>query len=271
MSKKLSFPRPSLSKALATAMLGWVVFAPALAATPEEEGLAIAEEADRRDKGFGDWTADVVMTLTNRSGQSSERHMRMSVLEVQEDGDKSLIVFDRPRDIDGTALLSFAHKVEDDDQWLYLPALKRVKRISSSNQSGSFVGSEFAYEDLTAQEVEKYTYKKVGEETLNGVETFVVERVPAYDGSGYTRQVTWIDQEHYRLLKVDFYDRKESLLKTLEFKGYQQYLDQFWRADEMVMTNHQTGKGTTLSWDNYRFQSGLSDSDFSVNALKRQR
>ena len=92
-----------------------------------------------------------------KQGQESRRQLRVQVLEVSDDGDKSLFVFDEPRDVQGTAFLIHAHREDADDQWLYLPALKRVKRISSANRSGSFMGSEFAYEDMTAQEVEKFT------------------------------------------------------------------------------------------------------------------
>ena len=128
------------------------------AESPEEKGLAIAREADRRDTGFGDSTANLLMVLRNRHGQESVRNIRVRTLEVEGDGDKSLSIFDNPKDVKGTAFLTFGHKVGDDDQWLYLPALKRVKRISSRNKSGSFMGSEFAYEDISSPEVEKYTY-----------------------------------------------------------------------------------------------------------------
>ncbi len=250
-----------------------LVFAPALlnAETPEEKGLAIAREDDRRDNGFGDFTSDMVMTLKNRHGEESRRIIRNRTLEVEGDGDKSLVIFDEPRDVKGTALLNFAHKTGNDDQWLYLPALKRVKRISSANKSGSFMGSEFAYEDVTSQEVEKYTYKWIRDETHEGMECFVFERYPAYQNSGYTRQVVWLDKAEYRLLKIDFYDRKNALLKTLTHRGYQKYLDKFWYPDEMYMENHQSGKTTLLVWSNYKFQNGLEDSDFNKNSLKRAR
>jgi len=143
---------------------------PVSAETPEEKGLAIAIEDDKRDNGFLDFTANMVMVLKNRQGEESRRFIRNKTLEVDGDGDKSLIIFDKPRDIKGTALLNFTHKTGNDDQWLFLPALKRVKRISSSNKSGSFMGSEFAYEDVTSQEVEKYTYKWIRDETLDGKE-----------------------------------------------------------------------------------------------------
>ncbi|HIE54069.1 MAG TPA: outer membrane lipoprotein-sorting protein, partial [Chromatiaceae bacterium] len=192
-------------------------------------------------------------------------------LEVEGDGDKTLIVFDEPRDVKGTALLTFSHKVEDDDQWLYLPALKRVKRIASRNKSGPFMGSEFAYEDLASQEVEKYTYKYIRDDEYEGRPVFVIERYPVSQYSGYTRQLVWVDKERYIPLKISFYDRKNSLLKTLVFRSYKQYLDRYWRAGEMFMENHQTGKSTLLTWKDYRFRTGLTDADFTRNSLKRAR
>jgi outer membrane lipoprotein-sorting protein len=197
--------------------------------------------------------------------------MCITTLEVQDDGDKSLIVFDDPKDVKGTAFLSHTHSLTPDDQWLYLPALKRVKRISSSNKSGPFVGSEYAYEDLSSQEVEKYKYKWLRDETLDGRDCFVIERYPQYEYSGYTRQIVWLDKIMYQPLKLDFYDRKDTLLKTLLFIDYKQYLDQYWRPDSMQMTNHQSGKSTTLSWTNYQFKIGLTDRDFDNNTLKRAR
>ncbi|HID45579.1 MAG TPA: outer membrane lipoprotein-sorting protein [Chromatiaceae bacterium] len=243
----------------------------ALAETPEEKGLAIAQEVDRRDTGWNDFHAQMSMLLKNRHGEESLRQMRVKSLEVQGDGDKSLIVFDEPRDVKGTALLTFSHKVKDDDQWLYLPALKRVKRIASRNKSGPFMGSEFAFEDLASQEVEKYTYKYIRDDVLDGKAVFVIERYPVSKYSGYTRQVVQVDQAEYIPLKIEFYDRKNALLKVLVFRGYKQYLDKYWRADEMFMENRQTGKSTLLTWKDYKFRTGLKDSDFTRNSLKRTR
>jgi len=243
-----------------------------IAETPEEKGLAIAMEVDSRDKGFKDLTSNMLMVLKNRHGQESTRRMRMKALEVDGDGDKSLTIFDTPKDVKGTAFLNFTHKTGDDDQWLYLPALKRVKRISSRNKSGSFMGSEFAYEDISSQEVEKYTYKWIREEEYNGQDCFIVEYYPVdKKNSGYTRQVSWIEKQEYRIHKVEYFDRKNSHLKTLTFKGYKKYLDRFWRADEMTMVNHLNGKSTRLEFSDYKFQTGLKDRDFSKNSLKRAK
>ncbi len=239
--------------------------------TPEERGLEIAREADARDTGFGDSVAELEMVLQNRHGESSNREMKMKTLEVSGDGDKTLIHFDRPRDVKGTAFLSFTHRVGPDDQWLYLPALSRVKRISSNNKSGPFVGSEFAYEDLSSQEVEKYTYRYIRDEVYEGQDCFVVERYPVDPKSGYTRQVVWFDKQEYRSLKIDFYDRKDALLKTLVFLDYQQYLNRYWRADRMEMVNHQTGKRTDLIWKNYVFGNGFTERDFDQRSLRNTR
>ena len=247
------------------------LFSISWAEMPEEKGLAIAIAADKRDTGFETQTADLVMTLRNRQGQESTRYIRTRTLEVEGDGDKTLSIFDRPADIKHTAVLTYSHGLEPDDQWLFLPALKRVKRINSRNKSGPFVGSEFAFEDLGSQEVEKYSYKYLRDEVCGEWKCFVIERYPEYEYSGYTRQITWIDQSEYRIVKVQFYDRKNSLLKTLTYSGYQEYLNYFWRPDEMFMENHQTGKTTSLKWANYKFKTKLKERDFNPNALPRLR
>jgi len=243
----------------------------AWAETPEEKGLAIVKEADKRDTGWKDMTANMKMTLTNKQGQESVREIRIRSMEVSGDGDKSMSIFDTPPDVKGTAFLSYTHALDADDQWLYLPALKRVKRISSRNKSGPFMGSEFAYEDIASQEVEKYTYKFIKEDSIDGRKAFVVERYPAYKYSGYSKSVAWIDEEMYQPLKIDFYDRKNELLKTLTPKDYKQYLSKFYRASSMTMVNHVSHKSTTLEWNDYKFDNGLSDRDFDRNSLKNAR
>ena len=155
-----------------------------LAQTAEQRGLEIAIEADHRDSGFHDSRASLQMVLRNKQGGESIREIRVRTLEQQDDGDKSLTIFDQPADVKGTNFLSFTHKSGPDDQWLYLPALKRVKRISSRNKSGPFMGSEFAYEDLSSQEVEKFTYKYLRDENCESMNCFVIERDPVDKYSG---------------------------------------------------------------------------------------
>lgn len=241
---------------------------------PDNEiGLMIAKEIDARDNGFDNTEAELTMTLKNAYGEESVRKLRNKTLEIADvsKGDKTLVVFDHPRDIAGTAFLTFSNILEADDQWLFLPALKRVKRISSKNKSGPFMGSEFAYEDISSQEVEKYTYKYLGEDSCGNDKCFKIERFPTYKHSGYTRQIAWIDMERFIPIKMDYYDRKNSLLKTQLFEEYHQYEDKYWRTGNMLMNNHQNGKSTTLRASNYIFRSNLQESDFTKAKLKRLR
>lgn len=243
----------------------------AAAETPQARGLAIAIEADRRDSGYRDIIAKLTMVLRNRQGQESIRQLRRRTLEVTDDADKSLDIFDQPRDVKGTAILTYAHALEPDEQWIYLPELKRVKRISTANKSGPFMGSEFSYEDIADQAVDKYTYVYLRDEVVDGHDCFVSELTPAYRHSGYTRQIEWLDKEMYQPRKVVYYDRQNTLLKTLTFEDYRQYMDRYWRPNEMLMENNQTGKTTRLIWTHYRFNTGLTDEDFNRNSLRRVR
>lgn len=237
----------------------------------ENRGFEISKEAKLRDTGWGDSQPSTRMILKNKKGEEDIRNTVSKTLEVIDDGDKSLTIFQQPRDVKGTAFLSFSHALKPDDQWMYLPSLKRVKRISSRNKSGPFMGSEFSFEDLSSFELEKYTYNFVKEESCQLGNCFVVEQFPKDKTSGYTKRVVWIDSSEYRIGKIDFYDRKEQLLKTLEFNDYKKYLDKFWRAHHQVMTNYQTGKSTVLALSDLKFATGLSDKDFNKNALKRAR
>jgi outer membrane lipoprotein-sorting protein len=243
------------------------------ASAPEARGLAIAGESDRRDRGWGDARADMKMILSNASGETSERALRFMMLETPDgnDGDWSLMIFDRPRDVEGTALLTYAHVKEADEQWLYLPAVKRVKRISSANKSGPFVGSEFSFEDFSTQQLGKFSYTWLRDEPCGELACHVVERRPQYENSGYTRQIAWIDTRDYQYRKIDYYDRKNALLKTLTYRDYKLYLDRFWRPQQLDMVNHETGKTTRLVWEAYSFQSGLNRNDFTTASLERAR
>lgn len=240
---------------------------PGAAQTAEDRGRAIAVEADRRVRGYSDYIAHLTMVLRSRDGSERRREMRIRGLELKGHGEKTLVVFEEPRDLAGTALLTFSRPEERDEQWLYLPALKRVKRLASSDQSGSFMGSEFAYEDVGSQEVANFTYRYLRDDTIAGAEAFVVERRPVDRSSGYLRQVVWVDKAEYRPLRIDYYDRRDALLKTLEFDDYRQHAGAYWRAGRMIMANHQTGRTTLLVWTDFEFGAGLRERDFDPAAL----
>ncbi|MCB1905878.1 MAG: outer membrane lipoprotein-sorting protein [Rhodocyclaceae bacterium] len=237
----------------------------------EARGLQIAQETDRRDAGFENSVADATMVLANRQGDESIRSFRMMTLEQSDDGDKTVAVFDQPADLAGSAVLTHSHALSADDQWLYLPAVRRVKRISSRNKAASFMGSEFAFEDLSAWEVRKYSYRYLREEAFDGADCFVVENTPAYEDSGYSKQIEWVDRTIYQPRKLEYYDRQGRLLKTMVFKGYRQYLGRHWRPAEQIMENHQTGRVTRVIWDAYRFKTDLTPYDFTPDAIARAR
>lgn len=245
----------------------------ALADEMVEKGYQLSQRSDQSDRGFISSISELKMVLRNATGAESTRVLKISTLEIPDEnfGDKSLVLFSSPRDINGTALLSHAKILDPDDQWLYLPALKRVKRISSANKSGPFVGSEFAFEDFTANELNKYTYRWLRTEACGEMTCDVIERFPQYENSGYTRQIAWVDQSVYQIRQLDFYDRKDSLLKTLFFKDYRLYDDAYWRSHHLHMKNHQTEKSTDLLYSNYQFNTGLDDKDFVKGMLKRLR
>ena len=181
-----------INTSLTIALAFGITFAGPIAAnTPAEQGFEIAARSDRSDVGFGDSRVGLQMILQNAAGQQSTRSLEIATLAKPDEsvGDKSLVLFVTPRDIEGTALLSHAKILDPDDQWLFLPALKRVKRIASSNKSGPFVGSEFAFEDFTAIELNKFDYRYVGTEACGDLTCDVIERTPRYENSGYTRQV----------------------------------------------------------------------------------
>ena len=237
------------------------------------QGFEIAARSDRSDRGFSDSKVKLKMILKTQSGKTTHRELEIATLENPDEnfGDKSLVVFSSPKDINGTALLSHAKILDPDDQWLFLPALKRTKRISSSNKSGPFVGSEFAFEDFTSLELNKYRYRYIREESFKGQMCDVIEAFPRYKNSGYKRQISWIDQQHFQVRKIEFYDRKNAPLKTLELNDYRHYKNKYWRAHQLVMKNHQTGKQTDLEYDNYHFEVGIRKQRFVSSRLARTR
>ena len=251
------------------AAVGMTASSSVVAQGAEDKGLAIARETDARDAGFGNWVATASMILRDKQGGEAVRTFRMMTLEQKDDGDRTVAVFDKPADLAGSAVLTYAHALVPDDQWLYLPEIKRVKRISSQNKAALFMGSEFAYEDLSSWEVKKYRYKYLRDETLDGRDCFVVENVPAYADSAYSKQIEWVDKEIYHPRRLDYYDRQGRLLKTLTFAGYQQYLGKHWRASEQLMQNHQTGKATQVLWGPYKFKSDIHESEFTPQGLAR--
>ncbi|MCP3972398.1 MAG: outer membrane lipoprotein-sorting protein [Rhodobacteraceae bacterium] len=244
----------------------------AVAETAEAKGLRIAKAASNRLGGYGDLSVSGEMILYSKGGATSERRFDAQWVESSGGGgSRSLLVFRWPGDIRNTALLTHTNAGSSDDQWLWLPSLARVRRISSSGRSGAFVGSEFAFEDMVDQEVDKFHHTWLRDAPCPASGTcHVIDRRPR-SKSGYSLQRIWVDTGHLRLQQVAYFDRRGAHLKTLTVSGYRLYQNRFWRASRMNMQNHLTGKRTVLKWRDYRFGNGLNRNQFMPNALKRIR
>lgn len=234
----------------------------------KNKGYQIAQKSEIYNQGFKGEESEMKMILLNASGEKIERRMLSKIKEIQIDGDRSLITFTWPADVKGTKMLTWTHKQGDDQQWLYLPAFKRVKRISSRNKSGSFMGSEFSYEDLSSQELEKFTYKYIKDDKANSREAWVIERFPSDKKSGYTKQVLWMDKEYLNATKLEYYDRKGDLLKTSIFSDYKKH-QKWWRAGKIIMHNHQTEKKSILTWTNRSLGKSFSSKIFNKRNLNK--
>ncbi len=229
------------------------------------EGKRIFLKADAMNNGYSSETARVKMTLISASDKKTIRQMKMKRLEMA-NGDRSMIHFLSPGDIRGTALLTWEKKRGSDLQWLYLPTGKRTKRISADNKSGSFVASEFSYEDIGSREIEKYRYKYLRDESFAGKPCFLVTRYPIDRNSGYSKLLCWVRKDNYQTIKIEFYDRKREHLKTLTITQLQK-IKGYWRGLHLSMDNVQTGKKTILQYSNLRVKAGLGKSAFTKSAL----
>jgi outer membrane lipoprotein-sorting protein len=247
---------------------------PAAAQNTADPGRRVAEAVENRDLGYGDSVAELTMILRNRAGNETTRELEIRLLENPEGGDKSLIRFDFPADIRGTALLTHPQPAGTDEQWLYLPANARIKRISSRNKSGAFVSSEFSFEDLADKQIDDFSYAYVREEACddgsgaNALRCDVIDRMPVDTHSAYSRQRVWADQSARRIHRIEYFDRRGTLLKTFTAEDFQLYSDRHWRPMQVAMHNQQTGNETILSYRSIRFGNGLSDESFHRNMLK---
>ncbi|MGI9280237.1 MAG: outer membrane lipoprotein-sorting protein [Endozoicomonas sp.] len=253
---------------IATFIFSWFFIHSVYAVDAAQQGLEIATEMVNRDSGYQSYSADALMTIQSANGDTAERKLMVKGKEQKDDGDQIITYFQSPRDISGTALLTYSHAIKADDQWLFLPSINRVKRISSNNRSGPFMGSEFAYEDMGSWELQKYRYELLGEKTEDGNTFWLLACYPQYKKSGYSKLIAWIDQTIYQPRKIEYFDRRGAPLKALKLSDYQQYTNKYWRAHTAKMSNLQSKRGTTLAWDNYQLGISVSDRQFKPNQLK---
>lgn len=238
--------------------------------TPGMTGDEIERRQDKMQSGYVGETRDMTLTLINAQGAQSVRKLAFNGFEGTTRHDKTLLVFSYPADMKGTMLLTHEQADKDDDQWLYLPAVKRVKRIASANQSGSFMGSEFAYEDLIVRQIDKYTFRYIGDEVIDGKDCYVIERIPKNKNSGYSRVVRWRMKDNLQELRTDYYDRKGELLKRRMMEGHR-LIDGFWRVRKISVVNVQTNKKSTITFDDVKLKVALPEQKFSVQQLGADR
>jgi outer membrane lipoprotein-sorting protein len=207
------------------------------------------------------------MILKNAQGVENVRELEFKKIEG-EDGDKSLLTFLYPDDLKGTKLLSFEVIGSDDKQWLYLPSLKRIKRISSRNKSGSFMASEFSYEDISSQNYKNYSYSGEAENVLkDGIKYYKIVRTPIDENSGYSKQIIWVEQANYLAKYGEYYDKQNRLLKKINFLEYKA-IDGIQRIVKINIENVQNGKSSSLTWDEDTIHSGITSGEISKRALK---
>lgn len=249
-----------VKKILVLASLATAVFA--------DEAYDIAARAEKTQRNFGDETVESTMQLIGANGSVVTRKTKNFTLERAGSRDYQLFQFLEPADVRGTSLLTHQDPKGDDSQWLYLPELRRVKRISSTGKTGSFMGSEFTYEDIGGNTLEKFTYKKLPDENYKGKDCYVLEKTPNYANSGYTRIKMWISKDNNLVLRQDFFDRKSSLLKIMTFEGHQKY-GNTWRSARISVENLQTKKKSVLDFTSRKMKSGLSADLFTERNLQR--
>ena len=251
--------------------------------SPETYGRQLADHADLFDTGWKDSYSKSKMTLYDATGDSVVRSTVQLTLE-RSDGDKSIVRFQTPAEIKGVGALTHEKLEGNDDNWLYLPATKRVRRISGANKTASFQGTEFTYEDLSNRIVAKYTWKYLDDREVESdgekVMTHAVEAIPKYANTGYARLVVYVNPASWRQERMDFFDKADRLLKVLTNSNWQLHHGRFWRAKVVTMDNVQTKKRTVIESEAQlmnlslykskrtgKMRKNLSDKQFTTQAL----
>lgn len=240
---------------------------PALA-RGDERGRAIAAQVDASDADYVDEVVSGTLKIRASDGTTARRLFTMSTLEQRPGGDLRAVVFHEPRDLAGFVSLNHSEILKPDRQWIYLPRLNRTRRLSARDKTGSFAGSEFAYEDIVRWELERYDYRYVGAEPCEGASRCeVIENLPRYEFSGYSKLVETVNMDILQPIRIEYHDPAGRHFKTLEFFDYEQFQG-YWRARRTVMTNEITGAVSEVAWSPYRYGTGLTAADFRVERIE---
>ena len=255
-------------KTITKQLIALVVFAVA-AGSAFAQGLTgkeIMQKVDKREKATTD-SFTMRMTLINSGGKKRVRQVTAYSKDYGSEK-KTVMVFMLPADVKGAGYLSFSYDdvSKSDDRWLYMPALKKAKRISGSSSQDYFMGTDFTYDDISGHKIDDYTYTLLAEETVDGKNCWKIESVPVKK-SMYSKYVSWIDKESLVQVKAEFYDEQGTLLKVLTVSGIEKK-DGFWTAGKMEMNNLQKKHTTVIETLKHEFNKNIPDSYFRVNSLE---
>jgi outer membrane lipoprotein-sorting protein len=239
-----------------------------------QSGLEIMQK-QRELQRARDEVETSVMKIYSKAGEVKERRLVSHALTPPGGLTKTLLRFLAPRDVENTALLTWEGREGNDDQWLYLPATRRVKRIAASGKKNRFMGTDFSYEDLRPENLALHTYQLVGSERVEGADCYVIEARPATErqaaDSGYSRRKLWIRKDNYTTVKQEFYERKGQLEKVGVSRNLVNVKGTFWRAREVEMRDVQAGTRTVMVVEQRALDTGLKDSFFTEAELTRGR
>jgi hypothetical protein len=261
----------------AEALAGLAV-AVALAAAPataELSGRQVMEREDARDDG-DDASQDMEMILIDKNGNRRVRELRSFRRDLGEDT-QSILFFLSPADVRETGFLTYDYDgtERDDDQWLFLPALKKTKRIASGDKSGSFMGSDFSYADMTDRELDNYDYELLKQDQIDGHKVWIVQAIPnsekEIDETGYTKSIFFVRQDNDVAIRAKSWVKKGRRHKYMEVKELEQ-IDGIWVATEIHMTTKKdrtTLHKTILRSSNVRFNQDIPDGEFTVRRLEK--
>lgn len=217
-----------------------------------------------------DSQGELTMTLINKQGEERVRKLKQYIKNDTET-EKKIMFFLSPADVKGTSFMNWSYSGDaDDDQWIYLPALKRTKRISSGSKGDYFMGSDFTYDDLGDRHPDEDMHQLLREETLNGKQCYVVESKPKDEDYMYSKIISWIIKDNFMGLKREFYDEDGDLLKTLTIHEYEN-IDGYWTILKTEMKNIQKNHKTMMEFNDIKINQGLSDSKFTERSMTMGR
>lgn len=210
----------------------------------------------------------VRMLLSDKSGAKSELLFAAESMQYAPPYSKSLIRFSAPSDLAGAAFLQIQKKDGDDERYLFLPELKRSRRIAGNLRSGAFMGTDFSFADLDRRDLRESTAKLKGKETIGKTSCYVVDVVPKSDQSSYSHVELWVREDNFLALRMKMYDRSNVLLKTFEALETRR-VSGSWFVSKARMLNHQQKHSTELSIEKIAVKESFPDEDFSVRALEK--